>query len=196
MLRQEFINRLSYALQALPQQERDKVIAYYLELIADKIEGGEAEADVIAEFGDINELAQSILIENNVYNQQPQPKKSSMNPVVIVLLVIFSPVIFGLFMALFGVAIGLTCAVFGVVFSFFVTSFALAIAGVMCFFTSFFVLAASPAYAFLQMGAGLLLAGISIFLFMGTYYLTKSVTKLFGLVINGIKNSFSKRRTA
>ncbi len=196
MLRQEFINRLSYAISALPQYERDKVIAYYLELIADRIEGGESEEDIIAGFGDINTLAQSILMENNIYPEQMQTKKSSMAPLVIVLLIVFSPVIFGLFMAAFGITIGFTCAIFSVVFALFVASFALALSGVLCFFTSFILLPTTPAYAFLQMGAGLLLAGISIFLFMGTYYLSKGVIKLFGIIFSGIKNIFRKRRTA
>lgn len=194
MTKGEFLNRLAYALSALPQQERDKVLAYYSELIDDKIESGKTEQEVIFEFGDINVLAQNILIENNIYINKPKSNKTYLKPLIIVLLILFSPAIFGIFMGLFGVAIGLACALFAIIFAIFITSVAFALSGIACFFSSFIIIPTSPAYGILQMGCGLFLAGASLFLFMGTYYLTKAILKLVKLIYNSIRNAFSKRR--
>ncbi len=189
MYRQEFINRLSALLRDLPPQERDKAIAYYLEIISDKIESGQNEATVIAEFGDLQTLANNILADSPYVKR----KKITSNPVFIVLLCIFSPAIFGLFMAFFGVAISLTAAAFALVFSFFAVSVSLALAGVILFFGSFILMPTNVLLAILQIGMSLVLVGISIFIFMGSYYFTKVVAKFVGSIFNSLKNVFRKR---
>ncbi|MBD5080925.1 MAG: DUF1700 domain-containing protein [Ruminococcaceae bacterium] len=67
----EFLSRLRIALAPLPEDERDAAMVYYEEFFDDA--GVENEQSVIAEFGSPEELAKSIVEENNrdnpAYNQ-------------------------------------------------------------------------------------------------------------------------------
>lgn len=202
MLKPEFINSLSYALRELPQQERDKIISYYMELIDDKMESGKPEEEIIAEFGDINTLAGTIISESNstinedmISKSQSSPSDRKKLPVpawLIILLIIFSPFIFAIAVAAFSVALGLLITAFALVFSFFVVSVALGLSGVLIFFTSFIILPTNPTYAVMQLGAGILLTGLSIFAFTGAFYFTKGCVKLSSMTFRGIGKLFSK----
>lgn len=59
----EFLSRLRIALAPLPEDERDAAMIYYEEFFDDA--GVENEQSVIAEFGSPEELAKSIVEENN-----------------------------------------------------------------------------------------------------------------------------------
>lgn len=59
----EFLSRLRIALAPLPEDERDAAMVYYEEFFDDA--GVENEQSVIAEFGSPEELAKSIVEENN-----------------------------------------------------------------------------------------------------------------------------------
>ena len=59
----EFLSRLRIALAPLPEDERDAAMVYYEEFFDDA--GVENEQSVIAEFGSPEELARSIVDENN-----------------------------------------------------------------------------------------------------------------------------------
>lgn len=74
MNKQDFISRLSKALAPLPPEERKAAIDYYEEFFTEA--GEENEQSLIAEFGSPEELAKSIIEENNVYN--PASNKNNM----------------------------------------------------------------------------------------------------------------------
>ncbi|WMJ21816.1 DUF1700 domain-containing protein [Paludicola sp. MB14-C6] len=190
MLTQDFLYQLSIKLQPLPPQEKDKALSYYAELISDKIENGEQEQDIIASFGNIDELAQSILAENNIY---PKAKKKPIHPVIIVLLILFSPVIFGLTVAVASVIFSFLVAGFAFSLSFLLTALALALGGIFSFFTSFFVITANPILCFMQIGASFILLGLAIFFGIGGFYIGKGIYMLTSLTANKVKLLFQKR---
>lgn len=66
MNKKDFLSRLSTALASLPPEERKAAMDYYEEFFTEA--GEENEQSVIAEFGSPEELAKSIIEENNVYN--------------------------------------------------------------------------------------------------------------------------------
>lgn len=66
MNKNEFLTRLKAALAPLPSEERDAAMIYYEEFFSDA--GEENEQSVIAEFGSPEELAKSIIEENNAEN--------------------------------------------------------------------------------------------------------------------------------
>lgn len=63
MTKSEYLNRLKTALLPLPSEEREAAIAYYEEFFSDA--GEENEQSVISELGMPEELAKSIIDENN-----------------------------------------------------------------------------------------------------------------------------------
>lgn len=72
MNKYDFLSRLKAALSPLPQEERDAAMSYYEEFFSDA--GEDNEQSVIASLGTPEELARSIIDENNrenpAYNDQ------------------------------------------------------------------------------------------------------------------------------
>ncbi len=64
MNKELYLKRLRSLIRALPDEERRTILDFYREIIEDKIENGQSEAQAVAELGDVHVLAQKILIEN------------------------------------------------------------------------------------------------------------------------------------
>lgn len=64
MNKELYLKRLRSLTRALPDEERRTIIDFYREIIEDKIESGQTEAQAVAELGDVHALAQKILSEN------------------------------------------------------------------------------------------------------------------------------------
>lgn len=194
MLKPEFINKLSSHLHYLAPLERNRAIEYYSELISDKVENGMAEEDVIAEFGDIGQLANTILEENNFPPQKKKSKWDEYKVLIIVLLVLGSPILFGLAMGALGVLIGIAATVFSLVIALVSTCFAFGVSGIAAFISSFTLLPTNPSAGIFQMGTGLVLIGSSVLLTIGCVYLLKLLIKLIIKLVKYISNG-SKRRS-
>ena len=61
MRKTEFLERLRAALNALPEEEAKKTIAYYAEMIDDRIEDGMSEEEAVAGLGEPEAVAREIL---------------------------------------------------------------------------------------------------------------------------------------
>lgn len=64
MNKELYLKRLRSLIRALPDGERRTIIDFYREIIEDKMESGQTEAEAVAELGDVHVLAQKILAEN------------------------------------------------------------------------------------------------------------------------------------
>ncbi len=64
MNKELYLKRLRSLIRDLPNDERKRIIEFYREIIEDKIESGQSEAQAVAELGDVYMLAQKILTEN------------------------------------------------------------------------------------------------------------------------------------
>lgn len=76
MNKTEFLARLRIALAPLPEEERNAAMIYYEEFFSDA--GDENEQSVISEFGSPEELAKSIVEENN--RENPAYNQEKVNP--------------------------------------------------------------------------------------------------------------------
>lgn len=63
MNREDFLTALSEKIAALPYDEKNKIYEYYNEIILDKLDAGMEEEEIIAAFGDIDEIAAKTLAE-------------------------------------------------------------------------------------------------------------------------------------
>ena len=64
MNKEFYLKRLRSLIRALPNDERRTIIDFYREIIEDKIENGQTEAQAVVELGDVHALAGKILSEN------------------------------------------------------------------------------------------------------------------------------------
>jgi len=154
------------ALSPLPHQERKKMLAYYDEIFADKIEAGVSEKDILEDFGAPEECARKILEEQ--YDGVPEPKtlkRFSVGAIVgffFLTLLLIIPLASG---AVAVVAAFGACCVSGGVF---------AVGGVLFSLLSpFLTVGMSVAGVIAQIASGLVLSGVGALLFVGFFFLTK-----------------------
>ncbi|MDO5434735.1 MAG: DUF1700 domain-containing protein [Clostridia bacterium] len=63
MTRLEFMIALEKALEGIPRETADEALAYYSEILSDRIEEGADEAEAVASVGTVEEIRDSILRE-------------------------------------------------------------------------------------------------------------------------------------
>lgn len=78
----QFLATLRRLLKELPEDERERILDYYREIIDDKIESGQTEEEAVLGLGNVYALAQKILAEN--------PNRRPKNVGKIILIVILS----------------------------------------------------------------------------------------------------------
>ena len=64
MKREEFTEALKLALKDLPEQEIQSSLAYFNEMIGDRIDEGMTEEEAVADLGRVDEIAAKLLAEN------------------------------------------------------------------------------------------------------------------------------------
>lgn len=183
MTKGEFLHELRERLAALPEEDIDRTVYYYSEMIDDMTEDGKTEQEAIDELESVDEIAQRIISEtpnraqaqNTV--QQTKPKSGL---VILILLVVLFPVWIGIFIAAWAIA-----------GSFFGGSGACILAGLAGIPAAFFMmvdgLVVKGAFA---LGICLFTAGLGMLWFIGNLYYTKVLVKFIGFIVRKIKASF------
>ncbi|MEA4833466.1 MAG: DUF1700 domain-containing protein [Oscillospiraceae bacterium] len=169
MRKDEFIKALKRALFRLKKTERDRYLAYYSELIDDKIESGMNEAEAIGEFASISNIKESIM-SDALERGMIKPKH---NPLTIILLILGSPLWLAFVLALFSLIIALYVVVWAVIIS--ICAIELSFIAVCIGSVVFFIvnMASNSAFALLILGSGLICAAISVLIFVPIIKLIK-----------------------
>jgi uncharacterized membrane protein len=195
MNKKEFIARLRSALKGLPQNEIEERVIFYSEMIDDRIEEGFSEADAVASIGSVDTIISQIAPENqDIKEKKPKRKMGAWE---IVLIVLGFPVWFSLLVAAVAVTFSLYGALWAVIISFwavFVSFVACALAGVVAGITLMFF--TNPFTGVAMIGAGITLAGLSIFAFFGCHIATKGALILIQKTAIGIKKALTKKEAA
>ncbi len=174
MTKHEFLKRLSLALGRMKRAERDKSLAFYREMIDDRIEAGLTEEAAVAEMEDISVIAAGILEDAGARGAL----KKQYNVLTVVLLVVGSPLWVSLLLVLFAVMAVFTVCLWVLVVCLYVGVLALAAVtvGGMCGFAS--LLGVLPAGAFFPLGAALGAAGLGMLLLMLSLLVTRGAARL------------------
>ena len=199
MTKNEFIAELRKRLSGLPEREIEERIGFYSEMIDDRIEEGTSEEAAVADIGPIDGISDGIIRETPIITlakERIKPKRT-LRTWEIVLIVLGAPIWLSLAIAALSVALSLYIAIWSVIVSLWATfgSFVAAapatvIIGIVCAFTE-----SGPAGLAL-VGAGLLLAGVAIFLFFGSLWATKGTVILTKTLVMAIKRKIAKREVA
>ena len=165
MNKERFLIELASALAGLPEDDVEKSLEYYSEMIDDRIEDGLSEEEAVADLGPIEEIRAQIIKDT------PLPKlikervksKRSLNGLEITLLIVGFPIWFPLLAA----AASVVFSVYVTLWSLIIVLFAVEISFAACAFAGivsaplFFSLGNIPSALFL-LGCGLFLAGLSV----------------------------------
>ena len=198
MTKREFLSRLNEGLSGLPQEDAAGRLAFYSEMIDDRIEDGLSEEEAVAGIGPVEKIVVQIIEETpltTLAKEKLRPKRR-LRVWEIVLLVLGSPLWLSLLLAAFAVVLTVYLAIWVLVLSLWIVDLAFfaaflggLIAGVL-FFTGSGILSGLPV-----LGAGLVFAGLSIFLFFLCKETTKCAAVLTKKIGSKIKSSFKGRRT-
>ncbi|MBQ7377480.1 MAG: DUF1700 domain-containing protein [Clostridia bacterium] len=193
MRKQEFLDALRKKLSGLPKLDVEERLAFYGESIDDRVEEGCTEEDAVATLGSVEEIAAEILGEIPLFKlakERIRPKRR-MRAWEIVFLSLGAPIWLSLAVAAIAVILSLYVSLWSVVVSLWSVFAAL----VACALSGAFVcvgLAAtgSGATGLAMLAAGLVCAGLAIFLFFGCLAATKGAVWLAKKILLGMKLCF------
>ena len=193
MTKNEFLVQLSTALASLSGAEIDQHLAFYGEMIDDRMEEGLSEAQAVADLGIPQDIAAQILSMGNS-RESDKPQKKQFSAITIVLLVLGSPlwlslsvsVVASMFVALWSVIVALW-AVFA----------ALVGGAVGGLISSVMMLSASKvASGLVVFSIALACAGFGILMFFGCLYTTRAFAWFSAKAVLWVKKLFIKKESA
>lgn len=196
MNKKQFLEAIRSRIKGLPQNDIDKSLDYYSEMIDDRVEDGMTEEEAVAALGTVDEIVTQIL------NDIPLPKlvkekvspKRALSAWEILLLVLGFPLWFPLLMACASIIFSVYIVIWSVVISLYAVNFAVLISGLACIAAGvLFFVTAKPVSAIYVMGIGFLCLGFGILLLFLFNLITVGFVKLSKLIILGIKGLFVRK---
>lgn len=196
MTKREFLEELRKRLSDLNDEDFAASVAYYEEMIDDRMEDGLSEEEAVKEVGSPAEAASQILEEiplGKIIKARVKPKNKL--PVwAIVLLIVGSPIWLSLLIAAVSVVISVYASLWSAVVSLWASELAFAVGSVASLTSAPVLFAMGHVWTGLaSVGASLFLAGLSIFLFFGCFYATKGMFVLSKQIFLLIKRAFVRK---
>ncbi len=196
MNKQEFMANLRKKLSGLPKQDVEERLDFYSEMIDDRMEEGLTEEEAVSRIGSVEEIAAQIVADippDKGTKKKTKPKRR-LKAWEIVLLALGSPLWLSLAAAAFAVILSLYVVLWSVIISIwavFASLVACAIGGVAAGIALAIYSNAFSGIALI--GASIVCAGLSIFLFYGCKAATKGTLLLTKKIALGIRNCFAKK---
>lgn len=196
MNKQEFLTKLRKGLAGLSQDDIEERLAFYSEMIEDQMEEGLSETEAVSAVGSVPKIVAQVVADipfTKIAKERIRPKRR-LSVGEIILLVLGSPIWLSLGIATFAVIFSLYVVLWSVIISLwavFVSLAACALGGVIgCVI---FTVSGNSVSGIAVLAAGLVCAGLSIFMFYGCKAATKSTLILTKKIAIWIKNCFIKK---
>ncbi len=193
MTKNEFLSELEKNLKGLGKADIERSLEYYSEMLDDRIENGEAEADAVAAMGTPEDAARAAMMDMPLAKivKAKALGNRHLHTWEIVLLVLGSPLWLPLLLAALAVFVSLYIVIWAITVSIWAVGVSLAAAAltgvVMC---GVLMGAGNIAMGLLFLGTGLMSGGLCLFVFLGCRELTKLAIKLGALILKGTKALF------
>ena len=194
MNKQRFLDELRKGLAGLPQQDVEERLAFYSEMIDDRMEEGLSEEEAIAEIGPVDGVVKQILADiplTKLVKERIRPKRK-LAAWEIVLLVLGFPVWFPLLAAAFAVLLSVYVVIWSLVIALWAVFAALVLAAAACLFGMVMLVIKNGAWleAAGVFGITLVLAGLSVLTFLACVAATKGMAKLTKRLALWVKHLF------
>ncbi len=190
MNKNEFLAALRERLNGLPEEDINKSIDFYGEMLDDRIEDGMSETEAVEDLGSMEEMISQILSEVSLpklVKEKVKPKRK-LQAWEIVLLILGAPLWIPLLLSVILTVLSIYLSVWSVIISLYAVDLAVAISGLACvglavalLFEGLFVQAGA------LVGAGLVCIGLSILLLFAFNLVTKGILWASKKVLIGIK---------
>jgi len=199
MNKQEFLSALRKGLSGLPQEDIEGRLTFYDEMIEDRIEEGLSEEEAVAAAGSVDDIAAQTVADiplSKLAKERILPKRG-IKAWELLLLVLGSPIWLSLAIAAAAVVLAVYVTLWAVIISLWAVFAALAAAAVGSVpVYVVFIAGSSSASAFAMLSAGLVCAGLAIFMFFGSKEAAKGIAAFTRRITVWIKNRFIKKEAA
>ena len=200
MTKQEFLDALCAGLSGVTESDASERIAFYREMIDDRIEEGLSEQDAVAQIGDVQQIIDSILVDipqKKAKKGTEKAPKKGVNGRQILFLCLGAPLWLPLLITAFALLISLLAVLWSRVACLWSVFASLAGVGLGCTLGGVvYALFSSAAGGIAALGAGLISAGLAIPAFYGCVAATKGgawLTKTVCVAV--VKFLFGRGRT-
>lgn len=197
MNKTDFLVALRSKLGKLPGYEVEQSIAFYAEMIDDRMEDGMSEQDAVAALGPVQEIATHIITEMPPIPKAIAKADTGSRTLNIVLLAVFSPFWVPIALTLAITAFAIYLSIWLVILSLWLTIIALILCAplgiaalIWCTFTGF------PLSGLWIFGTGMTVAGIGLFAFLGMSEINKSLVQLTRSFSAWLKGLFTRKGAA
>ena len=199
MSKQEFLAQLRKGLSGLPQDDIEERLTFYSEMIEDQMEDGVSEEEAVSAIGSVDDIVAQVVAETPLVKIAKERIKSKrrLSAGEIVLLALGSPIWLSLGIAAFAVGISVYAVLWSLIISLwavFASLVACAVGGVLACLA--LTMGGNGASGIAMLAAGIVCAGLSIFLFYGCKAATNGTVILTKKIAIGIKNCFIKKEVA
>ena len=199
MHKKDFLFSLEKALSGLPKGEVEERLAFYNEIIEDRVEDGLSEEQAVMEIGSLEKIVSQVIAETSLTTlvKGKIETKRKLKIWEIILLALGSPVWLSLLIAAFAVILSVYITVWAVVISLWAVFVSLIGCAFGCFASGVvFACNGNIPTGIAAIGAALACAGISIFMFFGCKAATRGIALLTKKIIIAIKRRFIKKEEA
>lgn len=197
MSKQEFLEQLRKGFSGLPQDDIEERLTFYSEIIEDRMEEGLSEEEAVLAVGTIDEIVEQVIADiplSKIAIERIKPKRR-LSAGEIILLALGSPIWVSLGIAVIAVILSLYISLWSVIVSLWSVFVSLAICSVASVL-SIFGIGGNGAGGIAMLAAGIVCAGLSIFMFYGCKVATKGTLILTKKIAKWIKNCFIKKEVA
>ena len=191
MSKSEFLFRLSQALEGIP--EKEKALAYYSEMIDDRMEDGMSEEEAVNSMESVESIRDKFIYETPFQNFIKEKASKPLSGVSIILIVLGFPVWFPLLIAAGAVAFSVFITVAALLISLYAVLISFALSGVFAIFSSALLFAVKPAAALFCIGSGLILIALSLLLVYPSFYAGHQLIRFMKFIGYKIKTAFVRR---
>ena len=176
MNKSDFLTALREKLNGVPEEDINKSLDFYGEMIDDRVEDGMSEEEAVEALGSMEEIINQILSEVSLpklVKEKVRPKQT-LKAWEVVLLVLGAPVWVPIVLALCSVVLSCYLVVWVMIISLYVLDLSVAFSGLAMVATAFAALVQGQFAVFgMMFGCGLMAVGLSILLFFGFNMVTK-----------------------
>lgn len=189
MSKQEFLNELWKGLSGLPQEDIERSIDFYSEMIDDRIEEGLTEAQATAAIGSVKDIVSQILSETSPNRAVKVKPNRTLKAWEVILLILGSPIWLPLLMAAVIVLMAFYIVIWSLVITMYAVDISLVVGGITGIFASvMYILRGNFVVCVLFAGASLICLGLSILLFFGFNQITKGILFVSKTIVLQIKS--------
>ncbi len=196
MNKEMFLAKLRMELYGLPKEDIEERIAFYSEMIDDRIEEGLTEEEAVAQIGPMEDIVSQTISDiplTKLVKEKIKPDRS-LKGWEIALIIISFPIWFPLLIAAGAIIFSFYAVIWALVISAWAVAVSLVASGIGGTVAGIVnMVCGHPLSGLAMLGMSLFSAGLGIFAFLACVGLTKGAAKLTARIALGIKSLFIKK---